>query len=94
MPPTPHVPTPEPVPPGGGYHPTPFQPGTPGAGPGFDPYPGSTPGIPGIPSTGDIAPTPAVAPGSLSGYAIGGAAGIGALGGLGAGIRAAAGRAR
>ena len=89
VPPGPHVPTPEPVPPGGGYHPTPFHPGTPGPGPGFDPYPGSTPGIPGTPSTGDVAPTPAVAPGSLSGYAIGGAAGIGALGGLGAGIRAA-----
>ena len=92
VPPGPHVPAPEPVPPGGGYHPTPFHPGTPatpGTGPGFDPYPGSTPGVPGTPSTGDVAPTPAVAPGSLSSYAIGGAAGIGALGGLGAGIRAA-----
>ena len=89
VPPGPHVPAPEPVPPGGGYHPTPFHPGTPGPGPGFDPYPVSTPGIPGTPSTGDVAPTPAVAPGSLSSYAIGGAAGIGALGGLGAGIRAA-----
>jgi hypothetical protein len=89
VPPGPHLPTTEPVPPGGGYHPTPFHPGTPGPGPGFDPYPGSTPGIPGTPSTGDVAPTPAVGPGSLSSYAIGGAAGFGALGGLGAGIRAA-----
>ncbi len=68
-----------------------LPPGTPGTGPGFDPYPGSTPGVPGTPSTGDIAPTPAVSPGSLSGYAVGGAAGMGVLGGLGAGIRAASG---
>ena len=84
-PPTPHFPTPTPVPPGGGgYVPTPYVPGA-----GYDPYPGGTPGTLGTPSLGDLAPTLAIAPGSLSGYAVGGAAGIGVLGGISAGLRAA-----
>ena len=84
-PPTPHVPTPTPIPPGGGgYDPTPFQPG----GPGYDPYPGGTPGTLGSP-IGAVAPTSAIAPGSLSAYAVGGAAGMGILGGISAGLRAA-----
>ena len=36
-----------------------------------------------------MAPTPAVSPGSLSGMAVGGVAGAGILGGIGAGLRAA-----
>ena len=59
-------------------------------GPGYAPYPGGTPGTLGTPSPiGDVAPAAAVAPGSLSGYAVGGAAGMGVLGGLAGGLRAA-----
>ena len=85
-PPTPHVPTPTPVPPGGGgYEPTPLR-----AGSGLRPLPRRHPRHVGHAAPiGDVAPAPAVAPGSLSGYAVGGAAGMGVLGGLAGGLRAA-----
>ena len=90
-PPTTHSPGPASAPPGGGFEPPAHQqPGHVGPAPGLDPYGPGTSAVPDGPgTTGTLAPTAAVTPGSLSGYAVGGVAGAGILGGIQAGVRAA-----